>query len=266
MNTEGKKPVVTKAGHGAVKPVEVKKGLFSRRKKSTKPSKQPASSKISLEKTTEVKKQRGAKGKSLKAPTIPRTTKRTNRKSGRRITSPLKRSKRMIFTSVTIVLLLATGYLVASSGSNSPIGFTSSDQTGTGLLGDSTQDLGIGERPEFKVLLDQGVPAESQQYDSEIGVFFFRDELAGAIIRVNQQMLPAELVIAPNGVKNLALSKEGVSSISQLETNKGPVYLGDLEAGGQVAIFDFDNLLLFIESTSKVEATVWVEYIDALVY
>ncbi len=266
MSSEVTKPVVTKAGHGEIKPEEAKKGFFSRRKKQKIPS--PGVGKR-LGATKELPKARRAspsakKSKSHKKKLTRQRPKRTDNKY--RKSRPL--GGKVVFTSVVVLLLGVIGFSIISRGNNRSVGITLSDKTETSLLGEQTQAtvVGIGIKPDFKVLVIKNLPIDQQQYDAEIGAFFFQDRLAGAIIRVNEQQLPPELAMGSNAVKNLALSKEGVSSISQLETKKGPVYLGNLDSGGQVAIFDFDNLLLFIQSTSTIAPEAWVEYINELSY
>ncbi len=263
MSGEMKKPVVTKAGHTEIESEESKRGFFSRRKKPKKPT-STSSSKAKTESkeaktTTEAQKQNIAGKKSRKRAKKQRAHKK-------RSSNTLQFNKRLVFISITGLALVILGYGIATNSKHDSTGFTSSDQSESGLLGDQAQALGICRKPEFKVLLMKDIPCEQQQYDVEIGAFFFQDMFQGVVITTNQLQLPPELALTPNAIKNLALSKEGVSSIAQLETNKGPIYLGNLESGGQVAIFDFDNLLLFIESTSVVSPEAWVEYINTLNY
>lgn len=119
------------------------------------------------------------------------------------------------------------------------------------------------QKPNFDTLTPgQSTKASSQKYDSVKKVASFTDVIGGVDITISQQPLPDALKKDTDAqVKKLA---EGFSANEVLSTANPTAYLGTSVKGPQTVIFAKNNLLVFIQSTKKIDNHDWAEYITNL--
>lgn len=121
------------------------------------------------------------------------------------------------------------------------------------------------QSPDFTTLAptDQS-GLKDVRVDSQRDVVTFQDELAGGIITVSQQPMPADVSKSADGVAKLALSLSDKSTIDQISTDKGVIYIARAETGRQTVVFGFSELLIFITANHTIDNQSWADYINNL--
>lgn len=104
----------------------------------------------------------------------------------------------------------------------------------------------------------------TKQFDQERQIASYKHELAGSDITVTQQLMPEDIKSSPDGIAKLALSLRDKSTISQLVTHKGPIYIATAQGGKQTVIFGYQDLLIFMTSLTEISDEQWAAYINSL--
>lgn len=100
------------------------------------------------------------------------------------------------------------------------------------------------------------------KFNAERKVVNFRDSIGGIAITISQQPLPEGFKEDTDAkVKKLA---EEFSATKTIATANPTAYIGSSEKGPQTVIFSKKNLLVFIQSTKKIDDHDWAEYITNL--
>lgn len=134
---------------------------------------------------------------------------------------------------------------------------TSKEQGNTGVLSASSQNA------NFSTLNpDKSASASEKRYDPEKKVVSYTDSIGGVGITISQQQLPAGFQDnTEDKVKKLA---QDFSANEVLSTANPTAYLGTSVKGPQTVIFAKNGLLVFIQSTKRIDNHDWAEYITNL--
>lgn len=134
-----------------------------------------------------------------------------------------------------------------------------SDDSSTAVLSDQT------EKPNFDYSLPKGDVSKLEKeprFDAKRQVVNYVDSIGGVEITVSQQPLPEGFKDnTEDKVKKLA---EDFTANHVLATANPTAYLGTSAKGPQTVIFAKKDLLVFIQSTSKIDDHDWAEYITSL--
>lgn len=295
MSGEVPKPVVTKAGNKPVeRPIEQKKGLFSRsKKKQNKPkSSKRADKKLAKqEKNRQKAKQqaeaaqtaRKSKSQSVSSGETAKKTKKltrfhrksvnpaviapeTKQKGADSVNSGVKHHpsrkvrrlsrKSQVIGGLAVAVLL--GLMVFGVTRPNDNGQVSSDSTEADLLGDTTV---VVTDSDFTTIGSATSGDASTRYDTERGYFSFRDNVAGQVVTVNQQPVPPGVKLTAD----ILLQDNDWTSVGQFDTQKGPVYIARVEDSPTHAVaFEFKDLWIFIRTDFDISTQQWVDYINSL--
>lgn len=142
------------------------------------------------------------------------------------------------------------------------------------ILGDDKTDQPSGDtsvlskataKPDFDYSLPKGKEDQVDQavkFDATKKVVNYVDSIGGVTITVSQQPLPAGFSDnAQDKVRKLA---EDYSANHPLTTANPTAYLGTDSKGPQTVIFTKKNLLVFIQSSNRIDDHDWAEYITNL--
>lgn len=100
------------------------------------------------------------------------------------------------------------------------------------------------------------------RFDSQRKVVNYRDSIGGVAITISQQPLPEGFKQDTDSkVKKMA---EDFSATKTIATANPTAYIGTSEKGPQTVIFSKKGLLVFIQSTKKIDDHDWAEYITSL--
>lgn len=172
-----------------------------------------------------------------------------------RVPDRLKSRKYAVGAS-SLVLIGLVGAIVASTGLLS--GDKPADDS-KNVLSKSTQQA------DFEYSLPGGSKEEADsdvRFDPEKKVVNFQDSIGGVQIVISQQKLPVGFEEGTDEkVKKLA---EEFAANEQLTTANPTAYLGTSEKGPQTVIFAKKGLLVFIQSSKKIDSHDWAEYITNL--
>jgi hypothetical protein len=109
---------------------------------------------------------------------------------------------------------------------------------------------------------ESSTKASDKRYNTERKVVSFTDTIGGIDITISQQQLPDGFKDnTQEQVKKLA---ESFSANEVLSTANPTSYLGTSIKGPQTVIFTKNGLLVFIQSTKKIDNHDWAEYITNL--
>lgn len=121
----------------------------------------------------------------------------------------------------------------------------------------ATKDMGYKPfAPEGKTVEQAG------QYDAERKMYTFHDTYGGINITVNQQTLPEGL--QDNAAERQKIA-DSIFATETFQTAKGTAYMATSEGSGaqRVALIG-DNLLMFLQSTKRLDSAGWILYIQTL--
>lgn len=165
----------------------------------------------------------------------------------------LQKHKLVRVSIISLVLLIAVGGAAMRVLKNN-------NDADNGVLSDINN-----QNPDFTTLSppDQS-GVKDVRVDSERDSVSFQDELSGGLITVSQQPMPEDVSKSADGVAKLALSLNDKSTIDQVSTNKGVIYVARAEAGRQTVIFGFMELLIFITANHTVDNQSWADYVNNL--
>lgn len=157
-------------------------------------------------------------------------------------------------TAVATGCLALAGVMVVGA-----LMFTGNKEDSKGVLSDSTQNA------DFEYSLPRGDKTQADgevRFDAVKKVVNYRDSIGGVPIVVSQQQLPSDFQNdTGDKLKKLA---EGFAANEQITTANPTAYLGTSEKGPQTVIFSKKGLLVFIQSTKKIDNHDWAEYITNL--
>lgn len=133
----------------------------------------------------------------------------------------------------------------------------------------SSDTPGVLSENDQKADFDYSLPKGNSEgldgavkFNAERKVVNFRDSIGGIAITISQQPLPAGFKEDTDAkVKKLA---EEFSATKTIATANPTSYIGTSEKGPQTVIFSKKNLLVFIQSTKKIDDHDWAEYITNL--
>lgn len=132
----------------------------------------------------------------------------------------------------------------------------------------SNEGKGVLSAHDQKASFDSLEPSDKndktteQRYDPQKKVVGYTDSIGGVTITISQQQLPEGLQEdTDNKVKKLA---EDFSANEVLNTANPTAYLGTSAKGPQTVIFSKNGLLVFIQSTKKIDNHDWASYITSL--
>lgn len=124
----------------------------------------------------------------------------------------------------------------------------------------------IPSKPDFKIILPEGKEEETESgkigYDPQKKVVSFNDKIGVVHITVSQQPLPDSFKNDPE--KQLETLAKNFSANEIVVPSNPKVYLGTSAKGPQTAIFYKNDLLVFIQSSSKIDKIDWTDYIRGL--
>lgn len=151
---------------------------------------------------------------------------------------------------VAVVIVVAVVTLIAGGNKDSDNPAVLSDQD---------------QKAEFAYSLPKGSSETIDgpvRFDSTRKVVNYRDSIGGVEITISQQQLPSGFKDdTANKVKKLA---EDFSATKAITTANPTAYLGQDVKGPQTVIFSKKDLLVFIQSTNKIDEHDWAEYITNL--
>lgn len=108
----------------------------------------------------------------------------------------------------------------------------------------------------------EGEPTPQTAYNKEKGVYTFLDTYLDANLTVDQQALPKSFRDNPKAVQGLA---DSILADDSFTTTKGEVYMHTEKSSGAQRLFVYnDKMLMFIQSTKKIDTVSWVEYIQSM--
>lgn len=93
-------------------------------------------------------------------------------------------------------------------------------------------------------------------------VYAYVDEIGNTPVRVSQQPLPEKL--RDNSDKQVAQLAQGFGATEKLTVGNATAYIGTSAEGPQSVILHKNNLLILMKSSSKIDNSQWVKYIDSL--
>lgn len=124
--------------------------------------------------------------------------------------------------------------------------------------------VALGYRPLVPSARETGEKSPSApKYDKERKLYSYNDLYRGSNLTIDQQSISANFKDNPEAVKNFA---EGtVHATESFTTTVGKAYLyTDVASGSQRIVLSNDKMLMFIQSTKKLDVATWVEYIQNL--
>lgn len=108
---------------------------------------------------------------------------------------------------------------------------------------------------------DSQMPSEPVYY-AEQKVYSFTDSYNGVNITVDQQALPDSFRDNPDAILDVA---ESINATDNFTTTLGMVYIfTSPNSGAQRLVLANDKMLMFLQSTSALDNSDWVTYIQAL--
>lgn len=121
----------------------------------------------------------------------------------------------------------------------------------------ATKDMG------YKPFIPEGKTVEKAgQYDAERKMYTFYDTYEGINITVNQQTLPERLKGSRSEQQKLA---DSIFATETFETAKGTAYMATSEgSGAQRVVVVGDHMLLFLQSTQRLDSHGWILYLQKL--
>lgn len=125
---------------------------------------------------------------------------------------------------------------------------------------------GNATKPDFPFLLPEGKKEETEGgkigYDAQRKVVSFTDKVGIVNITVSQQPLPESF--NTDSEKQLETLAKNFSANEIIVPSNPKVFLGTSAKGPQTAIFYKNDLLVFIQSSSKIDKIDWTDYIRGL--
>lgn len=122
------------------------------------------------------------------------------------------------------------------------------------------------KEPEFATILPEGSKDQTNDgkigYDEQKEVASFRDKIGIVEIVVSQQPLPEKFKSDPE--TELLKLAESFSAKEVIVPSNPKAYLGTSAKGPQTVIFYRNDLLVFIQSASKIDKDDWTDYIRSL--
>lgn len=119
--------------------------------------------------------------------------------------------------------------------------------------------------PAFKPLVsNQKTDADNlkQAYDPQRKLVSYNDAFSGAKFTVSQQPLPQKLKDSPAEILKAA---DTIQAKEHIETALGTLYIGtDEQAGVQRTMLVRKDLLVFIQSSKKLDNDTWKYYVETL--
>lgn len=157
--------------------------------------------------------------------------------------SPVK----SIATGLVVLMIIPFALKISSNSSN------------TGVKGENTTISG-----DITPLVpkDGDDLRSSIVLDKEKGIASYQDSYLGAPLTISQQLKPQE--VTPERLKEIAAMR---SATQEFTTMFGKAYLATAEgenAIGQTVIFGTEDLLVFINASSKFTTDQWADYINSL--
>lgn len=158
-------------------------------------------------------------------------------------------------------ILGGTMCLIALSG----IGFTVLQSKDATVPGDTAVLSQTDTKASFDYSLPDGNESEVDgqvRFDPEKQVVNFVDSIGGIDITISQQPLPEDFKDDTDAkVKKLA---EGFSATKTIATANPTAYIGTSAKGPQTVIFAKNDLLVFMQSSKKIDDVDWASYVTNL--
>jgi len=162
----------------------------------------------------------------------------------------LLRSKKFLFITVGVVLLIAAAITAFAINSN------------------KQSDELTNNAPNFSALLPSGETIEDlggwQTLSPPTGdvYYVYTDSVDQVSISVSQQALPE--TFKPNPGQSIEELAKAYSATENFQANGTKVYIGTSASGPQSVLFTKNELLVLIKSQQKIDTSAWTEYINSL--
>jgi len=165
--------------------------------------------------------------------------------------------KRLIFSGVIIGIVIFSLVIWGIHGQK--VNF------GLGKTLSTAADIGQGQsivKPNFTPALPSDNPKVVTTQNNQHAIIVYTDTYNKVQLTVSQQALPDNFKTDPTAIVRVA--KEQLKATNSVTTDKGELYYLTNNTGQQWAVVQYQDLLIFLQTNSKLDDSGWAGYMQQL--